>query len=40
MIFIWFGYVLLLDDTGFEMSNVPDVDNYGLAYSLSIYSHV
>ena len=36
MIFIWFGYVMLLAATGFEMSTVPDADKYGLAYSPSM----
>ena len=39
MILIWFRYVLLFVDTGFEISTVPDVDNYSLAYSPSI-SHI
>ena len=40
MIFIWFGYVMLLAATGFEMSTVSDADKYGLAYSPSMYPHV
>ena len=35
-----FGYVVLLFDTGFEISTDPDDDNYGLAYSPSIYLYV
>ena len=31
LIWIWFGYVLQLADTEFEISTVPDADNYGLA---------
>ena len=27
MILIWFGYVLVLVDTGFEMSTVPDAES-------------
>ena len=37
LIWIWFGYVLQLADTGFEISTAPDADKYGLAYSPSIY---
>ena len=37
---IWFGYVGLLDDTGFEISAVPDADNYGLVYIPLIYLYV
>ena len=33
LIWIWFGYVhvLQLADIGFDISTVPDADNYGLA---------
>ena len=33
---IWFNYVVLLVDTEFEISTVPDADVYGLAHSPSI----
>ena len=37
LIWILFGYVLQLAETRFEIMTVPDADNYGLAYSPSIY---
>ena len=37
---IRFGYVVLLVDTGFEISTVPDADNYVSAYSPLVYLYI